>query len=278
MTTLDMKNPFNAPVYHEEIVSSTMDVSRQLAARGAQSGTVITADFQEAGRGRIRGRIWEMEKGAGLCFTVLLRYSRIEDIPAALTLRAGLAVSLAIEDCVMEASLSKEKSQGMIKIKWPNDIMIGGRKAAGILCEANEEVVHIGVGINVTQKEFPVHLREKAANVMANNDQFILNGGESFNNVRFYLLEKILNEIYKELDAEESGKDTGGESWKRRIERRLYKKGEQVLFIEGAAGSGREVRGRLAGIGDGGELIILPENENKERSFITGELVLERGT
>jgi BirA family biotin operon repressor/biotin-[acetyl-CoA-carboxylase] ligase len=261
VTELNIFNPFNAPVFHEETVSSTMDVSRRLAAQGRAHGTVIAADFQEAGRGRIRGRIWEMDRGTGLSFTVLLRYPRMNDIPAALTLRAGIAVSLAIEDFA-------PLLQGMVKVKWPNDIMINEKKAAGILCEANDGIVHMGIGINVTQNGFPSHLRGKAASLLVNSGQLSMNIEKSAQDIKFCLLEKILVRLYEELNAGKSG------DWKRRMEKRLFKKDEQVLFMEGAADSGMEVRGRLAGIGEQGELLIASDSENIIRSFFNGELVL----
>jgi BirA family biotin operon repressor/biotin-[acetyl-CoA-carboxylase] ligase len=252
MKFLKIKNPFDAPVYHEETTGSTMNISRRLASEGAESGTVIAADFQEAGRGRIQGRFWRMEKEKNLPFTVMLRYSRIEDIPAALTLRTGLAVTLAIEDF---APVLRAK----VLVKWPNDIIIGGKKAAGILCEG-DGTVHIGIGINFAQKDFPTELREKATSIA-------LSAGSDFSpEQRFVLLEKILSRLYEELN--------GAKDWKGRLEQRLYKKDEQVVFIEGAAGSGKEVRGRLTGIGEGGELLIVPQGEGEARAFITGELIV----
>jgi len=254
MTKLEIINPFNAPVYHEETVTSTMEISRSLSDSGQPHGTVIVADFQEAGRGRIRDRVWQMNRGENLPFTIMLRYPRIEDIPSALTLRVGLAVSLAIED--FAPSL-----QGSVFVKWPNDIMIGEKKTAGILCEAAGGTVHIGVGINAAQKEFPAHLSEKAVSIAlaANKDIAPVE--------RFSLLEKILTRLFDELNAPKNAAN-----WKARLEQRLYKKGEQVVFVEGEAGSGREVSGRLAGIGEGGEILILAEGEKQPRSFVTGEL------
>jgi BirA family transcriptional regulator, biotin operon repressor / biotin---[acetyl-CoA-carboxylase] ligase len=258
MTSLRIRNPFNAPVYYEETVSSTMDVSRNLARENSPHGSVILADFQEAGRGRKQDRRWEMERGANLSFTILLRFSGLEDIPPALTLRTGLAVCLAIEDftpCL----------QGSCLVKWPNDIMIkpirgeGYKKAVGILCEADGGNVHLGIGINTAQKEFPSHLREKAVSIALAADRDISQ------EKRYALLEKILLRLYGELGA--------ANDWKLRLEKKLYKKNEQVLFLEGAAGSGKEVKGRLTGITDIGELLIIPNGETKPRSFITGELV-----
>jgi BirA family biotin operon repressor/biotin-[acetyl-CoA-carboxylase] ligase len=196
-----------------------------------------------------------MEQKQGLPFTILLRYKSIEEIPAALTLRTGLAVSLAIEDF---APVLK----GSVKVKWPNDIMIGSKKTAGILSESDGGNVFIGIGINVSQKDFPAPLREKAASIA------LAAGGDFTAEQRFTLLEKILLRLYGEISA--------AKDWKARLEERLYKKGEQVVFIEGAAESGKEVRGRLVGIGEGGELLIIPEGEAETRSFITGELLLYR--
>jgi len=259
MTSLKIRNPFNAPVYYEETVSSTMDVSRNLARENLPHGTVILADFQEAGRGRKQDRRWEMDRWANLSFTILLRFSGIEDIPPALTLRSGLAVCLAIEDfapCL----------QGSCLVKWPNDILIktirgeGYKKAVGILCEADGGNVHLGIGINTAQKEFPTHLRDKAVSIALAADRDI-----SLEE-RYVLLEKILSRLYSELDM--------SNDWKPRLEQKLYKRNEQVLFIEGAADSGKEIKGRLTGITEIGELLIIPDGEMQVLPFITGELVI----
>jgi len=254
MTKLEIRNPFNAPVYHEETVASTMDVSRVLADAGQPHGTVITADFQEAGRGRGKDRSWQMNRGENLPFTILLRYPRIEDIPKALALRAGLAISLALEN--FAPSL-----RGKVKVKWPNDIMIDDKKNAGILCEASGGTVHIGAGINAAQKEFPPHLREKATSIA------LASGTDFAPNDRFILLEKILASLFEELNAPQNLTN-----WKSRLEQRLFKIGEQVIFVEGEAGSGRELRGCLAGIGESGELLIAPNDNPQPRPFVTGEL------
>jgi hypothetical protein len=74
MKPLDVLNPFGAPVYHEETVSSTMDAARALKKSGAPHGTVITADFQESGRGRMN-RLWKMDRGSNLIFTIILNFS-----------------------------------------------------------------------------------------------------------------------------------------------------------------------------------------------------------
>jgi BirA family biotin operon repressor/biotin-[acetyl-CoA-carboxylase] ligase len=257
MRQLTIHNPFGAPVFHEDSVDSTMNVSRTLAAQGEPHGTVISADFQKEGRGRIKGRVWETEKGANLTCTILLRFPGIEHIPQALTLRTGLAVSLAVEDFAPALS-------GRVMIKWPNDILIAPPvpdtqavyKTAGILTEADGGTVHIGMGINVAQKQFPAVLRKIATSISLAANR------EIASEEHFTLLEKILIHLHTELEST---------NWRERIEARLYQKDRQISFAEGAADSGKIISGLLAGIGPGGELLIA--GDEGVLSFTTGEMV-----
>jgi BirA family biotin operon repressor/biotin-[acetyl-CoA-carboxylase] ligase len=260
MQELTIHNPFGATVYHADTVDSTMNVSRNLAQQGEPHGTVISADFQEEGRGRVKGRVWETEKGANLAFTILLRFPDIEHIPQALTLRTGLAVSLAIEDFAPVLS-------GRVKIKWPNDILIAPSvqkaqaacKVAGILTEADGGNVHIGMGINVAQKLFPGVLQNKATSIC------LATGREITNEEHFALLETILMRLHDELEST---------NWRERIEARQYQKGRQIRFAEGPADSGKIVSGLLVGIGQGGELMI--DEGGGVKSFTTGEIIMGR--
>ena len=253
-----ISNPFGAPVYHEETVSSTMEIARVLAGENAGHGTVITADFQESGRGRLK-RPWVTERGKCLLFTILLRYGNVASIPEALTLRTGLAVSLAVED--LSPSLS-----GCVKVKWPNDVMIrtgrepaAYRKLAGILTEGDGKTVFIGVGVNVAQRDFPEEYRSKAGSIIQAE-------AELPENARFVLLEKILGRLYGEIEKPLPL------PWHERLTQRLYKRGETVSFAIGAADSNRLVEGTLSGLGPGGELLIIPRGEKAEKAFVTGEL------
>ncbi|MCL2130731.1 MAG: biotin--[acetyl-CoA-carboxylase] ligase [Treponema sp.] len=255
MNILQLKNPFGAPVYHEEVLSSTFDAARTLALHNEPHGTVITADFQEAGRGR-QGRLWKAEKSKSLLFTILLRYGDFSLIPAAITLRAGLAVSLALEEFIPSL-------KGDVKVKWPNDIMIGSRKAVGILSEADGKNIFIGIGINFSQTEFPEEHLSKAISL-------IQAFPELNEDSRFILLEKILLYLYEEIEC--SNKPPNIMGWHSALSDRLYKKGEKVNFALGPAGSELIISGNLKGIGPGGELLIIPEGEQKERAFVTGEL------
>jgi len=253
MQLLDIYNPFGAPVFYEETVDSTMTLSRELASQAHPHGTVIAADFQEAGRGRVPGRPWETEKGKVLAFTVLLRYPQSQDIPPALTLRSGLAVSLAIEDFLPAL-------RGLAQIKWPNDIMLRQGKVCGILTEAEGGNVHIGIGVNFAQKEFPAHLQNKAVSIA------LAAGIDIEAQARFSLLEKILQRLHEALIL------TDSDAWRRPIEERLYKKGERVNFAEGIAGSRQIVTGCLTGIGSDGELLLMTDKAEQPLAFFSGEL------
>jgi BirA family biotin operon repressor/biotin-[acetyl-CoA-carboxylase] ligase len=249
-------NPFGAPVYYKEIVSSTMEEARMLAARGEEHGTVIVADFQEHGRGRA-GRHWLAVQGQNLFFTILFRFTEFKTIPSAITLRTGLAVSLAIEDFAPPL-------RGQVKVKWPNDIMLFSKKTAGILTESDGSLVYTGIGINVFQREFPDQIKAKATSIRIEIEKT----GQSGNigregRERDTLLEHILARLHKELTADKA-------DWRCRLEERLFKKDEHVRFIPGAADSPLHIEGVLRGIGTEGGLII--DTGSGNRSFITGEL------
>jgi BirA family biotin operon repressor/biotin-[acetyl-CoA-carboxylase] ligase len=262
MKLLDLPNPFGAPVYHEETVSSTMDAARLLTESGAPHGTVIAADFQESGRGR-RNRPWKMDRGSNLIFTVILRFPGFS-IPKAMTLKTGLALSFAIEDLAPAL-------KGRVEIKWPNDIMLlslktgMAKKAAGILAEVEGNTVYTGVGVNLGQREFPPEYRVKAGSILLALEEAGTALEVSVPKARFILLEKILFRLRAGLEEED------GEAWRRDLESRLYRRGERVTFAEGAADSGRIVEGRLEGIGSEGELLIAEDGE-KVRACFNGEL------
>ena len=282
MQQLCLSNPFGAaihtigaaihttgaPVYHAAAVSSTMDEGRLLAEQGAAHGTAFVADFQEAGRGRTRSRPWLADRGKNLFFTILLRYPKIEAIPQAMTLKTGLAIAKAVEEFAPPLT-------GRVRVKWPNDIMIdsGGsaRKIAGILTEGDGTRVFTGIGVNVAQTEFPPELRSKAGSIALALEAVGSGGPEPLSaESRFTLLEKMLVRLHAELETAQDGSGPG--AWQNRLTERLYRRGEQVCFVEGAADSGREVRGRLTGIASGGELLIIPDGETEARAFVTGEL------
>jgi BirA family biotin operon repressor/biotin-[acetyl-CoA-carboxylase] ligase len=142
-------------------VGSTNDVARHLAERGTCEGTIITAEQQTRGRGRF-DRAWHSLAGRGIYLSVILRPKFEPQKAPALSIVAAYALARTIDRTV----------PGRVAIKWPNDVLISGRKTAGILTELSAEpskINHIvvGVGINVNQDfaDFPDYLRKQATSV-----------------------------------------------------------------------------------------------------------------
>ena len=135
-------------------LSSSLDAIHDVAAQGAPAGTVVVAEEQTAGRGR-DGRTWRSPAG-GVWLGMLLR----PPVPVlgALSLRVGLVLADVVDDLVRGASRTR--------LKWPNDVLVGDRKVAGILCEGRwqgETLQWLGVGIGVNvANEIPTELAGRA--------------------------------------------------------------------------------------------------------------------
>jgi BirA family biotin operon repressor/biotin-[acetyl-CoA-carboxylase] ligase len=147
-------------IVHVHRVDSTQATAFALAADGARDGTVVVADYQASGRGR-RGRAWEAAPGQSLLATILLR----PRLPAAQWPAYSLVAAVAVaETLARTAALAA-------RLKWPNDVLIAGRKIAGILLEsrtpgdAASAVVAVGIGINLAQRAFPAALSARATSV-----------------------------------------------------------------------------------------------------------------
>lgn len=125
-------------------LDSTMTKAAEFAALGAAAGTVVVAGEQTAGQGRL-GRSWHSEPGSGLYLTVILRPKLCPDSLPVVTLALGLATAEAISQT---AGVSCD-------LRWPNDVLIGGRKCAGILAQLGDGMLLAGIGINVNHAEFP---------------------------------------------------------------------------------------------------------------------------
>lgn len=145
--------------YHKETGSTNADAKR-LGDEGQEHGTLVVADMQTMGRGR-RGRSWQSPSGTTISMSLLLKPNFAPNKAPMLTLVMALAISKAMEEvCGLE-----------VKIKWPNDIVINGKKVCGILTEMNAEIdyihyVVIGVGINVNLSEFPDEIMDIATSLM----------------------------------------------------------------------------------------------------------------
>lgn len=140
-----------------EALASTNDRARELAGAGAAAFTLVLAERQTAGRGR-RGRPWHSPPGAGLWMSLVLRPPGGGAALRLLPLLVGLAAARAVE----------RTARGVrVGLKWPNDLQVGGRKVAGVLCEsAHGGAVVAGVGLNVRDTDaLPPEVRAAATSV-----------------------------------------------------------------------------------------------------------------
>jgi BirA family transcriptional regulator, biotin operon repressor / biotin---[acetyl-CoA-carboxylase] ligase len=152
-------------MYWLDSTRSTNDAAARLAESGADEGTTVVAEMQTAGRGR-HGRVWFSPPGAGLYVSVIVRPATAMttgDNPASLlTLASGVAIAEAVRAVT---GLPAE-------IKWPNDVLIGGRKLAGILAESTVQggmlqFVVIGFGVNLQPAAYPSELAQRATSIEA---------------------------------------------------------------------------------------------------------------
>lgn len=239
-------------LHFKEVTDSTFADADRLAAAGAPHGTVAAADRQEAGRGR-RGRDWSSPAGENIYFTILLRPDwEPEQLPL-LTLTMALAAARAVREVTGQPAL----------IKWPNDVVIRGKKIVGILTELKElpparisagteeggragtdghqRFVMIGTGVNVNQKEFPEPLRQKATSL------YLETGGRTDRSALFAALLQHFEEAYERLEA-----DGGFAGLRPAYEALLANRDSHVRVLDPQG----EYEGTARGITDRGELLV----------------------
>jgi BirA family biotin operon repressor/biotin-[acetyl-CoA-carboxylase] ligase len=149
---------FGAPWRHWALTDSTNTRARELAAAGAPHGTVVTAAEQSAGRGR-QGRTWTAPAGRALLYSAILR-------PLDPVRHATLPLAVPLAVCEAAEALQPEIECG---VKWPNDVLVDGRKLAGVLIEARPRdgwaVIGIGLNLTIAEDEFPEELRPTATSL-----------------------------------------------------------------------------------------------------------------
>jgi BirA family biotin operon repressor/biotin-[acetyl-CoA-carboxylase] ligase len=213
--------------YHKEL-GSTNDEARRLAEGGAAHGTVVLADYQLAGRGR-RGSSWVSGAGDGLLFSMVIRPDFPKNNWCRLALVTGLGMVTAIND---QLGIKAE-------VKWPNDIYLRNRKCAGILAEAREDYVIVGVGLNVIA----------APDGSESDIPTIALGDEVLEPVsREKVLAVVLSGILREVELVAS--DFPGQL--KRLRETCYLTGKQIEFYA----SGEKYSGRAVGIADDGSLLV----------------------
>lgn len=219
-------------------VDSTNEYLKRLVADGWNSDdiTVVSAQYQTAGKGR-RGRQWLTEPGTALTFSVLLKPKMELSDCSMLTLVMAMAVRRALEDIDVDTS-----------IKWPNDIVMDGKKVCGILTEAIAETGHIiiGCGVNTNQESFPEDLADKSTSVLIATNDCVDHDS---------LLESIIYHLEKLVDTfMETGDFT---NLKDEYEEALVSMNKEVTVLDPAG----EYSGICLGIDERGQLKVKHDEE-----------------
>ncbi len=148
-------------IFSYNSVKSTNDLAHSLAEQQAAEGTIITAEEQTKGRGRL-GRLWHSPPHSGIYLSIILRPKFSPHQAPGISIMTALALTETLDKFL----------PGKVKIKWPNDILINGKKTAGILTELSAEknkinYLVVGIGINVNQPAgvFPEDIKDKATSV-----------------------------------------------------------------------------------------------------------------
>lgn len=252
-TTIDTKWA-GRDIYYYDTIDSTNNKAKFLAEEGAANGTLVVSDIQTGGRGR-RGRKWESPSGTGIWMTLILK----PEIEIANASMLTIVMAIAVADAIKEYS----GLEGMIK--WPNDIVINGKKICGILTEMSIEMDHInhivvGVGINVNTRNFPKELEDRATSMA-------LEGGKNYK--RAQLIKLVMQHFEEEFEVFIKTQSLKDQITK--YNQMLVNVDEQVMVCEPNC----EYKGTARGINEKGELLV--EKENGEKVYVYAGEVSVRG-
>lgn len=244
MTELKLRERRDAPVYFMESVDSTNTRLKELARQGAPHGTVVAALGQTGGRGRL-GRSFASPPG-GLYLSILWRPDFPPEKAARLSCAGALAASAAIEEvCGISPN-----------IKWPNDLLLNGKKISGILTEAawqgeGRSFVIVGTGINVNTEQFPEGLKGIASSLY-------LETGRSWE------LERLAAAFIARLDSVYQGWGEDGGAFIEEYRRRCITPGRDILIDH----EGGRTRVHALSVEDDYSLLIRwPDGKTEKKSF-----------
>jgi BirA family biotin operon repressor/biotin-[acetyl-CoA-carboxylase] ligase len=244
-------HPLGRNIIHYFRTDSTNAVAVKLAAEGAEHGTVVVAEEQTAGRGRL-GRAWFSEKSSGVYTSIILRPPLSPAAAPVLTLMAGLAAQKAVSTVTGLA----------VDIRWPNDLLVNGKKICGILTEMSAEVdrlhaVVLGIGINVNHSLMPTPLEDIATSLRMEAHR-----GISRVQVFVALLREL--ERYYQLLLK-SGSKAISERWEAASS---FAHGKRVRVVTAAG----ETLATTTGLDPGGALKI-QFDDGRQESLVAGEVV-----
>jgi BirA family biotin operon repressor/biotin-[acetyl-CoA-carboxylase] ligase len=238
-------------ILHYFKTDSTNSVAMALASSGAEHGTVVVAEEQTAGRGRL-GRAWHSEKSSGIYVSIILRPPLAPSVAPMLSLMAGVAVHEAIR---VAAGVTAD-------IRWPNDVLVSERKVCGILTEMNAEIdrlhaVVLGIGINVNHRQMPEAIKDIATSLR-------LATGKPVS--RVLVLATLLKELEKHYQSLlREGTQGIAMRW---MAASTYANGKQVRVLTGKD----EYQGITSGLDARGALRVR-RSDGREELLIAGEIL-----
>lgn len=241
---------FGQKLFVFEEIDSTNSCARALADIGADEGTLVVAEHQTQGRGRL-GRSWTAEPRSNLLFSLLLRPPLTQDQAGILPFYAAVAITRAVEGLIGQR----------VECKWPNDLLLNGRKFCGILLETaiqEGRLAHavLGVGLNVNQRTFPESLATTATSLLRVRDKGV---------DRRLLLHAILGEMEAlYADVRVRATDAILSAWLSRC----TMIGKEVAVQTGHA----IVRGRALAVRDTGALVL--ETDDGQEAFFAADVSL----
>ena len=221
------------------IIHKSVTASTNADAHHGKPGDVFTADFQTAGRGRL-DHVWKSCAGKNLMMSAVVDVSGLEpERVATFPLVVGLSVCEAVES--MGQSLQA-------LLKWPNDVLVGGRKLAGILCERFGDSVIAGVGVNVGEREFPSDIADRATSL-----SLLLPAGAvpAVDEVRDAVLERLAANL-------PAWRGRGLAAHLPRLAARDCLAGREIAVLR-TDGDAEPARGACGGIAEDGSLIVAGE-------------------
>jgi BirA family biotin operon repressor/biotin-[acetyl-CoA-carboxylase] ligase len=238
-----------------EQTNSTNDIIEKLAADGVREGAVVFAESQSRGRGRL-GRKWISPPHRGLWFSILLRPDLRPHAATQLTIAAATALVRAVRD---QTGLQPE-------IRWPNDLLIRGRKVAGVLTELSAELdrikhltLGIGVDVNLAASEFPPELRKIATSLKIETGRHIS---------RIDLASAILRELDQDYSRLCTGRfDAVAQEW----QQQCATIGRRVVIHMGP----QRLEGHAEALDDDGALLLRTQHGRLER-VVGGDVTVEK--
>jgi BirA family biotin operon repressor/biotin-[acetyl-CoA-carboxylase] ligase len=225
---------FGKKIFTYDSIDSTNACAKTLASTGVEEGTVVIAEYQTVGRGRL-GRTWQAESGSNLLFSTIIRPTLEINKVGLLPFYAAAGVALALETVTGRRC----------ECKWPNDILLNGKKCCGILLESSFQhnvldYAVIGIGVNVNQKVFGADLENRATSLI---QEF---GREFDRRDIFHRVMTSLELLYSRVKIGNFEKTLT--EWKARTT--MF--GKQVTLIQ----AGEYLHGRAITLSDDGGLVL----------------------